>query len=138
MCEYSSCVLLKIKTTFTIQIIIFFRNKAVSDGAISFYLDHIVRTRVSKFTYGSFIHVAYDPSNPDHQYRSHRVFISASGARRLLGSFSIILPKVSCFLPLLKKFEYVLLFVEYPSFGDKGIQTILLLGFRDCSWFTIC
>jgi len=68
-------------------------NKAVSDGAISFYLDHIVRTRVSKFTYGSFIHVAYDPSNPDHQYRSHRVFISASGARRLLGSFSIILPK---------------------------------------------
>ena len=28
----------------------FFRNKAVSDGAISFYLDHFVSTRVSKFT----------------------------------------------------------------------------------------
>ena len=31
-----------------------------------------------------------------------------------------------------------LLFVEYPSLGNKGIQTILLLGFGDCSWFTIC
>ena len=30
---------------------VFFRHKAVLDGAISFYFDHIMRTRVSKFTY---------------------------------------------------------------------------------------
>ena len=106
MCEFFF-VFSKIKTTIQINSLFFilYRNKAVSDGAISFYLDHIVRTRVSKFTYGSFIHVAYDPSNPDHQYRSHRVFVSASGARRLLGSFSIILPKVSVLSVLLKKPE---------------------------------
>ena len=41
----------------------FFTNKAVSDGAISSYLDQLVSTRVSKFTYGS-------SSNPDYQYQS--------------------------------------------------------------------
>ena len=34
----------------------------------SILIDHIVRTRISKFTYGSFIHIAYDSSNPDHQH----------------------------------------------------------------------
>ena len=95
------------KTTLTIQMN-FYRNKAVSDGAISFYLDHLVNTRVSKLTYGSFIHVAYDASNPDHQYRSHRVFTSASGAKRLLGAFSIILPRVSVSVTSPQKSEYVI------------------------------
>ena len=36
----------------------------------SILIDHIVRTRISKFTYGSFIHIVYDSSNPDHQHRS--------------------------------------------------------------------
>jgi len=68
-------------------------NKAVSDGAISFYVDHFVRTRVSKFTYGSFCHIPYDPSAPDHISRSHNVFISVSGAERITDFFDIILPK---------------------------------------------
>jgi hypothetical protein len=41
-------VFLKIKTTLPFKKK-FFRNKAVSDGAISSYLDHFVRTRVSIF-----------------------------------------------------------------------------------------
>ena len=53
-----------------------FRNKAVSDGAISFYLDHFVRTRVSKVTYGVFFSPEYDPSDPDHRSRSHNVYFS--------------------------------------------------------------
>jgi hypothetical protein len=73
----------------------FSRNKAVSDGAISFYLDHFVRTRVSKITYGSFCHIPYDPSAPDHISRSHNVFIGVSGAERITDFFDIILPKVS-------------------------------------------
>jgi hypothetical protein len=73
-----------------------FRNKAVSDGAISFYLDHFVRTRVSKITYGYFCHIPYDPNDPDHRARSHKVFTSVSGNKRISDSFDIILPKVSC------------------------------------------
>jgi len=68
-------------------------NKAVSDGAISFYLDHFVRTRVSKITYGNFCHIPYDPNLSDHRSRSHKVFTSVSGNKRISDSFDIILPK---------------------------------------------
>ncbi|KAF8805181.1 hypothetical protein BYT27DRAFT_7192862 [Phlegmacium glaucopus] len=68
-------------------------NKAVSDGAISFYLDHLVRTRVSKFIYGIFRNIQYDPTASDHKERSHMVFTSASGKKKIGGVFSIILPK---------------------------------------------
>jgi len=68
-------------------------NKAVSDGAISFYLDHFVRTRVSKFTYGTFGSKRYDPNDPDHRSRSHNVVTNAAGEKRIKDSFGIILPK---------------------------------------------
>jgi len=69
-----------------------FRNKAVSDGAISFYLHHIVKTRVSKVTYGTFCDVLYDPNNPNHRARD--VFTChISGVTRIKGFFDIILPK---------------------------------------------
>ncbi|KAF9047806.1 hypothetical protein BJ165DRAFT_1403442 [Panaeolus papilionaceus] len=68
-------------------------NKAVSDGAISFYLDHFVRTRVSKLTYGNFCHIPFDPNAPDHQQRVSKTFISVSGNKRISDSFDIILPK---------------------------------------------
>ena len=53
-----------------------------------------MRTRVSKVTYGSFFAVLYNPSDPDHISRSHRVFTTDSGESRIDGSFDIILPKV--------------------------------------------
>ena len=80
----------------------FSRNKAVSDGAISFYLDHFVRTRVSKFTYGVFGDTAYDPFALDHISRSHNVFTSVSGAERISNFFDIILPRVSYLISFLK------------------------------------
>ena len=67
----------------------------MSDGAISFYLDHFVRTRVSKITYGNFCHIPYDPNASDHKSRVHKVFTSVSGNKRISDSFDIILPKVS-------------------------------------------
>jgi len=44
-------------------------NKAVADGAISYYTDHFVQTRVSKLTYGCRGLLPYDPSNPEHRKR---------------------------------------------------------------------
>ena len=70
------------------------RNKAVSDGAISFYLDHFVRTRVSKLTYGNFCSNAYDRNDPDHLARLSTSFTSVSGRRMLPDAFDIILAKV--------------------------------------------
>ena len=71
----------------------FLRNKAVSDGAILFYLDHFVETRVSKVTYGVFGVIKYDPSDPDHRSRSHNVSTAVSGDKRIAGFFKIVLPK---------------------------------------------
>jgi len=69
-------------------------NKAVSDGAILFYLDHFVRTRVSKVTYGSFCTIPYDPNNSDHKKRANNVYIcDFAGKKRINGFFDIILPK---------------------------------------------
>ena len=60
---------------------------------------------MSKFTYGSFIYIAYDPNNPEHQYRSQNAFTSATKARRLRESFSIILPKDFDLFPFLQSFS---------------------------------
>ncbi|KAF9528181.1 hypothetical protein CPB83DRAFT_767302 [Crepidotus variabilis] len=68
-------------------------SKAVSDGAISFYLDHYVRTRIARFTYGSFGNIEYDPSNKDHFKRRHKKTVFPSGISVLPNHFTIILPK---------------------------------------------
>jgi len=67
--------------------------KAVSDGAISFYLDHLVGTRVSKVTYGSFGNILYDPRDSGHRSRSHEAYTCVSGNERIHDFFGIILPK---------------------------------------------
>ena len=53
-----------------------------------------------------------------------------AGARRLVGSFSIILPKwVVCSLSSKAWICYLKnLFVEYPSLGDEGISEDLIIG----------
>ncbi|EDR07836.1 uncharacterized protein LACBIDRAFT_327574 [Laccaria bicolor S238N-H82] len=70
-------------------------NKAVADGAISFYIDHYVHTRVSKFDYGQFSNVRYDPQNSEHEARYKDSYVSLSGQRNIKNSFSVILPKVN-------------------------------------------
>jgi len=56
-------------------------NKAVADGAISYYTDHFVQTRVSKLTYGYSGWLRYDPSNPEHRKRP--TFTIASGLEQI-------------------------------------------------------
>lgn len=68
-------------------------NKAVSDGAISFYLDHHVTTRVSKFTYGQFRTAFYEPKNLDHLQRKEKTYTCASGETLVPDFFAVILPK---------------------------------------------
>ncbi|KJA20619.1 hypothetical protein HYPSUDRAFT_42924 [Hypholoma sublateritium FD-334 SS-4] len=68
-------------------------NKAVSDGAISFYLDHFVRTRVAKLTYGKVCDTPYNADLPAHRARVSTVYKTLSGDRLVPNAFDIILPK---------------------------------------------
>ncbi|TFK20843.1 hypothetical protein FA15DRAFT_624853 [Coprinopsis marcescibilis] len=70
-------------------------NKAVSDGALSFYLDHHVHTRIAKLTYGNFCHVPYNDTDGEHRerLRAGLTFVAMSGSRRVVDCWDVILPK---------------------------------------------
>ena len=70
------------------------RNKAVSDGAVLFYLDHQVKTRVSKAAYGAWQAVPYDANNPEHVERQAKAYHLPSGRKVLPDSFSVMIPRV--------------------------------------------
>ena len=78
-----------------------YRNKAVALGALSFYVDHFVIGRVSKFTYGTPCAVFYRPSDPEHVKREHMSYLNVAGNKVLSGSFVIMLPRVRQSLPLI-------------------------------------
>jgi len=84
------------------------RNKAVADGAISFYLDHFVATRISRFSYGTSCVATFDPSDIDHVIRSSTTDYSCSGERIIPGVFDIILPKVRGFSIVTLVYTHVL------------------------------
>ncbi|KAF9782380.1 hypothetical protein BJ322DRAFT_1010304 [Thelephora terrestris] len=69
-------------------------NKAVAVGAVSSYIDHFVKGRISKFAYGVSGWVVYNPSNPEHVNREDKVFINAAGKKCVPGFFSTMLSKV--------------------------------------------
>ena len=71
-----------------------------------------MRSRVSKITYGVFADRPYDPSDPDHESRSHDVYIDVSGEKWIPQCFDIILPKVSCLIPFFQKHVIKKEFVE--------------------------
>ncbi|KAJ7578245.1 hypothetical protein C8J56DRAFT_969491 [Mycena floridula] len=68
-------------------------NKAVADGAVSFYLDHFVTDRMSKFTYGVRCSTQFDPSNIEHSSRDSDMYTDVDGTQMLPNKFDIILPK---------------------------------------------
>ncbi|KIM35029.1 hypothetical protein M413DRAFT_32814 [Hebeloma cylindrosporum] len=68
-------------------------NKAVSDGAISFYLDHFVRTRVSKLSYGTFCGTLYEETDPEHVKRKANTYTNLAGELLVNNYFAVILQK---------------------------------------------
>ncbi|KAF8883236.1 hypothetical protein BD779DRAFT_1444010 [Infundibulicybe gibba] len=68
-------------------------NKAVADGAISFYIDRFVSVRVSRRVYGCGCTTMYDPSNAEHVRHVSKKFLNLPGVARLPGFFNVILPK---------------------------------------------
>ena len=54
--------------------------------------------RVSKFTYGVPYGIIYQPSDPEHTRREHKIYVDAAGDRRIDGRFENMLSRV-CYLP---------------------------------------
>ena len=71
-------------------------NKAVAQGAIAFFLDAIVTSRVSRHEYGIQVSVPYKPNDVQHAVRSSRAVFMADGIKRLPDAFSTILDEVCC------------------------------------------
>ncbi|KAI0783018.1 hypothetical protein C8Q75DRAFT_811243 [Abortiporus biennis] len=68
-------------------------NKAVAEGAISFYLEHYVSVRVAPVTYGTRIVTYYDPLKEDHLARKSKVMQRPSGRLVLPNAFLVSLVK---------------------------------------------
>jgi hypothetical protein len=71
------------------------RNKAVSDGAVSFYLNRRVRGRVARMAYGIMGYRYYDPEDCEHHARRSQLIKDARGDLVLPHCFQVIIPKVS-------------------------------------------
>lgn len=68
--------------------------KAVSDGAVSFHLDHFVSTRVTRFGYGTNVCSLYNPRDPEHLKRSSLARKNSNdGKTYIYNQFQVILPK---------------------------------------------
>ena len=63
-------------------------------GAVSFYIDHFVRGRISKFTYGVPCSVVYNPFDPEHVNREGETYVDLEGDKCVPGAFKTMLPKV--------------------------------------------
>ena len=72
------------------------RGKAVAVGAISYYLDHFVVSRILRCTYGTEASIDYDPSDPEHRRRSSKKYLGITGEIQI-DVFSPTLFKVTSF-----------------------------------------
>src|SRR5258706_68368 len=90
-------------------------NKVV--GVISFYVDHFVTRRISKFTYGAACNVSYHFFNPEHRRRKSLSFLNPAGERRVPGYFGTMLLQVCHPSPLM-----ILLVSLAPLQGTKVLE----------------
>ncbi|KIL54538.1 hypothetical protein M378DRAFT_92351 [Amanita muscaria Koide BX008] len=72
------------------------QNKAVADGAISWYLCRYVSARIAKYSYGVSVEQEFDPTNPEHVSRESTKLTCANGKFCIPGGFLTIMKRV-CF-----------------------------------------
>ncbi|VDC07521.1 unnamed protein product [Peniophora sp. CBMAI 1063] len=70
-------------------------NKSVTEGVVSFHLDHYVSARVAKVTYGSRCAHVYDKELSDYTQHVHKIFISPDGIEILNDGFQSV-PSQAC------------------------------------------
>jgi len=95
-------------------------NKAVAQGAVAFFLDAFVTSRMSRFKYGIRMTVTYNPYNVQHAERSSQATFMADGIKRLPNAFSTILDEVRLQVHPLAPRPYRVL--GHSGFRDAGIS----------------
>lgn len=70
----------------------------MSDGAVSYYLDRYVRSRIARFSYGQIIAVLYDSNDLAHVGRADQCVTWADGTVRVNDYFNTMISKVNPFL----------------------------------------
>ena len=71
-----------------------YSHKAVPDGALSFLVDNLVKSRVARATYGTTYADMVDEENPEHLSRRETWYTSASGLLLVPKAFQGVLRKV--------------------------------------------
>jgi hypothetical protein len=71
-----------------------YSHKAVPDGALSFLVDNLVKSRVARATYGTTFGDFVDEENPEHLSRRESWYMSPAGLRLVPKAFRGILLKV--------------------------------------------
>jgi hypothetical protein len=71
-----------------------YSHKAVPDGALSFLVDNLVKSRVARATYGTTYAALVDEENPEHISRRETWYPTAAGLRVVPKAFQGILHKV--------------------------------------------
>jgi len=71
-------------------------NKAVAVGAVSYYVDHFVTGRVSRFTYGTPCSHHYLAFDPEHVRRERKAYFDFLGRKLVSDGFIPLLLQVCC------------------------------------------
>ncbi|KAF9234838.1 hypothetical protein BU15DRAFT_78672 [Melanogaster broomeanus] len=100
-------------------------NKAVADGAVSFYIDHLVTSRTARLTYGVDCEHYYNSSLADHRERERTKYLGPSGCAKLPGGFASILLKGTQ-VSEQREFRQALIFERYSQSQFTSIQTSFL------------
>ena len=67
----------------------------MADGAVSFFIDHLVSSRTARFTYGTECNALYNEHDPEHLARRDNAFEGMTGYLEVPHAFESILKKVS-------------------------------------------
>ncbi|KAF9068277.1 hypothetical protein BDP27DRAFT_1266479 [Rhodocollybia butyracea] len=97
-------------------------NKAASDGAVSFYLDHFVTKRVSRWPYGIQSVVDYDNNDPEHRRRGYTL-CNLSGRLEVHNLYRVILKKD---VQISEEQEFRRSFSRYTAFPVRNVSFDIL------------
>ncbi|KAG9309464.1 hypothetical protein JVU11DRAFT_10433 [Chiua virens] len=103
-------------------------HKAVPDGALSFLVDHLVKSRVARATYGTSCSARADDENAEHLARSGTWYVSEAGYFVVPNAFQAILRK-GVQANEQKEFRCPFFFTGHHS-RSFGIMTASILCYR--------
>ncbi|OAX34644.1 hypothetical protein K503DRAFT_803418 [Rhizopogon vinicolor AM-OR11-026] len=112
-------------------------NKAVADGAVSFYIDHLVSSRVARATYGIEIYTWFNSQDPEHQARQHTLFIDPADEPSIPNQFASILLKGTQ-VSELREFRRPFNFIQKLRHTDRSVDIMCYKGdLQDPKWLDL-